>query len=124
MDTDKTTDDEKCCMDVSGEEDQRTGRDLYVMQNLRLMGELKIGRSSNVELRRRSLQSSQNFTIDVLAIFPGAGYLEPLAHKILSNCRVTTGVAGREWFRCGTETALGAISLALGVSNERAVTHF
>jgi hypothetical protein len=101
------------------------------MQNPRLPGELKIGRSSNVELRRRSLQSSQNFTIDVLAIFPGAGDLEPLVHKILSNCRVT-GVAGREWFRCGTETALGAISLALGVSNERApgvsnereVTHF
>ena len=102
-------------MDVSGGEDQRTGRDLYVMQNPRLAGELKIGRSSNVELRRRSLQSSQNFTIDVLAIFPGAGDLEPLVHKILSNCRVT-GVAGREWFRCGTETALGAISLALGLS--------
>jgi len=112
MDTDRSTDDENRCHEALEEDlDRRNGRDLYVMQNSRLP-ELKIGRSNSVELRRRSLQSSQNFTIEVHAIFPGAGHIEPLVHKILSNCRVS-GVAGREWFHCSLEAVLGAISLSL-----------
>ena len=35
--------------------------DLYVMQNSRTSGEVKVGRSMDVEARRRSLQRSQNY---------------------------------------------------------------
>ena len=113
MDTDKTTDDEKQCYEEHL--DQRTGCDLYVMQNSRLP-ELKIGRSSNVHARRRSLQCSQNFMINVIAIFPQAGHLETIVHKFLAHCRLSGNVAGREWFSCDPQTAVGAICLALASS--------
>jgi len=122
MDTDKTTDDEKQCYDMlAGERDseehldQRTGCDLYVMQNSRLP-ELKTGRSSNVHARRRSLQCSQDFMINVIAIFPQAGHLETIVHKFLAHCRLSGNVAGREWFSCDPQTAVGAICLALASS--------
>ena len=131
MDTDRSTEDENQCHEALEEDlDRRTGQHLYVMQNSRLP-ELKIGRSSNVDARRRSLQASQNFVIHVLAIFPHAGHLEPVLHKFLSHCRVSEDVAGREWFRCSLETVLGAINLALashacrseGASSSEDVAH-
>ena len=88
--------------------------DLYVMQNSRISGELKIGRSQDVEARRRSLQCSQNFRMLVLAVFPGAGNIEGCVHEMLTYCRVTEEAAGREWFRCSPQTAFSAIGQALG----------
>ena len=99
--------------------DQTNGRDLYVMQNSRLP-ELKIGRSSNVDARRRSLQCSQNYVINVLAIFPAAGHVETVVRKFLSHCRVTGYVAGKEWFSCNLQTAMGAIGLALASTTPEA----
>ena len=58
--------------------------DLYVMQNSRIAAELKIGRSRDVEARRRSLQASQNFKMLVLAVFLQAGHIETSVHRILS----------------------------------------
>jgi|AACY02.16.fsa_nt_gi hypothetical protein len=54
--------------------------DLYVMQNSRTPGELKIGRSQDVEARRCALQRSQNFRMLVLAVFPQAGHIEGRVH--------------------------------------------
>jgi len=91
--------------------------DLYVMQNSRIPGELKIGRSQCVEDRRHSLQRSQNFRMLVLAVFPGAGNIEGCVHEMLAYCRVAGEVAaGREWFRCSPQTAFSAIGQALGQS--------
>ena len=88
---------------------------LYVMQNSRFCpGELKIGRSQDVEARRRSLQRSQNYRMLVLAVFPQAGNIEGCVHEMLSYCRVTEEAAGREWFRCSPQTAFSAIGQALG----------
>ena len=50
--------------------------DLYVMQNSRIAGELKVGRSQDVEARRRALQRSQYYRMLVLAVFPQAGKIE------------------------------------------------
>ena len=87
--------------------------DLYMMQNSRIPGELKIGRSQDVEARRRSLQRSQNYRMLVLAVFPQAGNIEGCVHEMLSYCRVTEEAAGREWFRCSPQTAFSAIGQAL-----------
>ena len=90
--------------------------DLYVMQNSRIAGELKIGRSCDVELRRRSLQASHNFTMVLLAVFPCAGHIETSVHAILNYCRITEDAAGREWFACTPQTAFAAIGQALGAA--------
>ena len=94
---------------------QRFGAsDLYVMQNSRIPGELKIGRSQDVEARRHSLQRSQNFRMLVLAVFPQAGHMERSVHEMLAYCRVPEEVAaGREWFCCSPQTAFSAIGQAL-----------
>ena len=52
------------------------GDDLYVMQNSRIPGEVKIGRSIDPETRRRSLQASQIYRMNLLAMYPDAGYIE------------------------------------------------
>ena len=87
------------------------GDALYIMSNNRLP-ELKIGRSKNPYARANDLQSSQPFTIRVLAIWPTAGHLEPAVHTLLGKWRLRD-VAGREWFACSLEEACGAIALAL-----------
>ena len=94
--------------------------DLYVMQNSRIAGELKIGRSQDVEAHRRSLQASQNLKMLVLAVFPGAGHIETSVHNILNYCRVTEEAAGREWFACSPQTAFAAIGKALGAATSAA----
>ena len=90
--------------------------DLYVMQNSRIPGEVKVGRSMDVEARRHSLQRSQNYRMLVLAVFPQAGNIEGSVHEMLSYCRVTEEAAGREWFRCSLQTAFSAIRQVLGES--------
>lgn len=87
--------------------------DLYVMQNARIAAEYKIGRSSDVEARRLSLQRSQNFRMQVVALFPKAGDAETRVHELLSYCRVNEEAAGKEWFRCTVQTAFSAIGQAL-----------
>ena len=94
--------------------------DLYVIQNSRITGELKIGRSEDVEARRRSLQASQNFKILLLAVFPQAGHIETSVHGILSYCQITEEAAGREWFGCSPQTSFAAIGQALGAATSAA----
>ena len=85
---------------------------LYVMTNPRIPGEYKVGRSKCVEQRREGLQNSQNFTIKVVATFPGNGYAEGLVHDRLAHSRVHEG-AGREWFRASLSDVLHAIGRVL-----------
>ena len=71
---------------------------LYVMRYSYDETAVKIGRSNNVERRRRELEASQNFRVEILAIFPAKGDLEPKVHERLAHCRSTAG-AGKEWFK-------------------------
>ena len=70
---------------------------LYVMKYSNDQTVVKIGKSNNVERRRRELEASQNFRVEILAIFPGKGELDPKVHERLAGCRSTAG-AGKEWF--------------------------
>ena len=81
---------------------------LYIMENSRLSGEVKIGYSKDVERRRKELEAGQNFKMIVLAIFPGKGYLEKRVHAHLGSFRVTE-YTGTEWFKCSLGEALAGI---------------
>ena len=92
-----------------------THEDLYIMQNSRIPGEIKIGRSNNVPRRKKDLEQAQNFKMNVLTIFPGKGYLEKEVHKRLKDFQVT-GCAGTEWFKCSFGEAVQAIDQVIRCS--------
>jgi hypothetical protein len=77
---------------------------LYIMENPRLPGEIKIGRSHNPEERARQLSSGQNFRIVVKRSYGEKGFLEKTLHHKLKHRRVEQG-AGIEWFRVSVEQA-------------------
>ena len=91
--------------------------DLYIMQNSRIPGEFKIGRSRDVRARQRDLQASQNYRMIVHAVYPEAGHLERRVHDILADCRVQ-GAPGTEWFKTTLSAAGAAVMLAKESGNE------
>jgi hypothetical protein len=86
--------------------------DLYVMKYSNDNGCVKIGRSECVEKRRRSLESGQNFFVEVVVIFPGKGHLEPEVHSRLQHFHSKAG-AGKEWFNISAADATLVCSAAL-----------
>jgi hypothetical protein len=78
--------------------------DLYVMKYSIDDTAVKIGRSDNVHKRRRHLEASQNFFVEVVAIFPGKGSLEAAVHHQLQNYQSKKG-AGKEWFNISAADA-------------------
>jgi hypothetical protein len=85
---------------------------LYVMKYSSDDAVVKIGKSHNVEARRTALESGHNFTVEVLAIFPGKGCLELKLHKRFEGVRSRRG-AGREWFDIPACDAVAVVSKAL-----------
>ena len=79
------------------------------MTNSLLPNDVKIGRSADVNQRRKSLEASQHFYIYVEAEFPGYGYLERDVHDLLKKYQVKN-VKGKEWFRISVAHALRAIA--------------
>jgi hypothetical protein len=69
---------------------------------------VKIGRSRDPEKRRRELEGSHAFRIELVATFPGRGSLEGKVHDALAPHRNQVGV-GREWFNVTVEDAVLAI---------------
>ena len=82
--------------------------DLYVMQYSNSNTTVKIGRSRNIEDRRRHLEKGHNFYMMLAAAFPLLGYLEPVVHERLAAFRSHTG-AGKEWFNLTTDQAISMI---------------
>ncbi len=74
---------------------------LYVMQNE--FGLIKIGRSVNPELRRKSLQSGERCAIKVVAVLDGEGHKEEAIHIALQEHAIEG-----EWFD-GTSASRAAI---------------
>ena len=74
------------------------GLHLYVMQ-MDKTGAIKVGRSSNPEARRRSLQTGCAYEIRILLVADGQGHREKKLHKEMAKHRQ----AG-EWFN---EEAIG-----------------
>ena len=87
---------------------EAAGRDhLYVMQ-YSSGGSVKIGRSFNVEKRRRQLMACQDFRIRVLQRYPRKGFLEPHIHRLLQSKR-SRGGPGVEWFQVSAADAHAVI---------------
>ena len=87
--------------------------DLYIMRYVGIRtGTLKIGRSSDAEARRKNLESSQDFRIEIVALYPGWGHLERSIHTRLEKHRSTRG-AGTEWFAVDLTTATTAVRAAI-----------
>ena len=93
------------------------GDALCVMQNSRIQGEVKVGRSMNVNKRRQGLQGCHNFRMLIHAVFPGRGYLEKHVHAALEAQRVKN-MPGKEWFYGMSSMAISAISSA--IANQKA----
>ncbi len=85
---------------------------LYVMRYSNDATCVKIGRSDNMEGRRRHLEAGLNFKVEVLVIFPGLGPLEAQLHERLQEKRSSEG-AGREWFRIPSSEAVALVSQLL-----------
>ena len=81
---------------------------LYLMQYDFESATVKIGRSRDVERRRRTLEASQNFKVLVRHIFHGAGYLERQIHKKFRSLRCTSGT-GNEWFRINYQEVVATV---------------
>ena len=69
---------------------------------------VKIGRSNNPEKRRQSLQSCQNFFVEIVAVFIKRGHLEHLVHAKLHDKQSHDG-AGTKWFNVTSDEALDTI---------------
>ena len=90
----------------------RNPDDLYVMQYSNAHDAVKIGRSYDVEKRRRSLEVGHNFFVTLLAAFPAQGHLESLIHDHLEVFRSSAG-AGKEWFNVSKDQAITVIQSVL-----------
>lgn len=86
-----------------------TSDDLYIMRYVGILPNvLKIGRSANPETRRRTLETSHDFRVEIVAVFPQKGHLEPEVHRLLAHRRSGRG-AGTEWFRIDAQSAMDTI---------------
>ena len=70
---------------------------------------VKIGRTSDVAYRLRTLEESHNFRLVLVASFPGYGHLERIVHKHLLKYRSKEG-PGREWFNIPAQYAIKVIN--------------
>jgi len=84
--------------------------DLYIMQYSFDPTTVKIGRSYDVEKRRRGLESSHNFRVTTIRVFPGLGCWETRIHAKLRNLRCVNG-AGIEWFHLTAQSAVRLLSV-------------
>ena len=99
------------------------GNELYIMRNPRIPGEVKIGRSNNVDLRRAALSSQMNFDMVVEAVFFGLGPLESRVHDALQHRRSREG-PGREWFNVDVTGAIEAIKTTARASGQALTSCF
>ena len=86
--------------------------DLYVMQYDFDDTRVKIGRSRDVEKRKRSLEASQDFQVVIRRVFHGKGPYEVVLHRALRKFRSKRG-PGKEWFRLSSQEAERCISKTL-----------
>ena len=77
---------------------------LYIMENPRIPGEIKIGRSQDPEERAKQLSVGQNFRIVLKRSYGEKGFLEKTIHQRLKSRRVDEGT-GTEWFKVSVDQA-------------------
>ena len=91
--------------------------DLYIMRYSFRHNCVKIGRSDNVEQRRKQLEAGQDFHVEVVATFPRMGCLERLVHGRLADKQSRRG-AGVDWFEINAGEAIDTIKEVLAEIEE------
>lgn len=81
---------------------------LYVMQYSFDPTTVKIGRSFDVEARRRGMEAGHNFRMIVVQVYRRCGNLERKLHQKLKKRRSLLG-AGKEWFTLNAHEAVRII---------------
>lgn len=74
----------------------RRGQDLYLIQ-MDVTGDIKIGRSGDVEARLTELQTGCPHKLRIIICVPGEGHIERQLHQKLAHHRLRNGKG--EWFR-------------------------
>ena len=85
---------------------------LYIMENPRIPGEIKIGRSRDPQERAKQLCAGNNYRMVVKRTYGEKGFLEKTIHKKLKRRRVEEG-SSVEWFRISVEHAEALIVAAI-----------
>ncbi len=93
-----------CSSDEFAVTEELTPDALYIMENPRIAGEIKVGRSRDPEERAKQLCAGQNYRMIVRRTWGEKGFLEKTIHHKLKRRRVEEG-AGVEWFRVSVEQA-------------------
>jgi hypothetical protein len=88
--------------------------DLYVMRYSHRHDVVKIGRSSDPEKHRRELEDDHAFRVQLVATFPGRGFLEGRLRFVLASRRNQDGEC-RDWYNLTVEDALLSIVAFLHV---------
>lgn len=101
-----------CSGDEFAVTDELTPDALYIMENPRIAGEVKVGRSRDPEERAKQLCAGQNYRMIVRRTWGEKGFLEKTIHHKLKRRRVEEG-AGVEWFRVSVEQAETIIAAAI-----------
>jgi hypothetical protein len=83
---------------------QRRQQHLYVMRQVGRASCCKVGKTWDVELRRRQLQSGQPDPVEVVRVFEGMGKHEAHVHEKLAKFR-KPDQPGHEWYALGGEEA-------------------
>jgi hypothetical protein len=84
------------------------GKHLYIL-HIQDAGICKVGRSSNVERRLKEIRSYCPWLeIELAAVFPDKGWIEPTVHGGLKSKRV-----GREWFKVSQTEAIETTNMFL-----------
>ena len=107
------------CHVLSSPEDVKHD-DLYIMRYDFDLTRCKIGRSKDPQARKRSLEQSQDFCLEIAAVFPGKGYLEQTVHRKLYSSRSNRG-SGKEWFQVALQEAVYVIADA--IESDRISSH-
>jgi hypothetical protein len=107
----------RACSEIEADEEVVVAEELrpdslYTMENPRISGEVKVGRSHNPEERAKQLSAGNNFRLDVKRVYVGKGYLEKTIHQRL-KARKVEEVAGTEWFKVSTDQADTIIKAAI-----------
>ena len=85
---------------------------LYIMENPRIPGEIKIGRSRDPEERAKQIGAGNNFRIVVKRTYGEKGFLEKTIRRKLKRRRVDEG-SSVEWFRISVQQAEALIVAAI-----------
>ena len=82
--------------------------ELYIMTYVGETGQYKVGRTNDMSHRKKLLNKGHLHNVEIIALYKGAGFLEPLTHHNLEDYKIQSKNT-REWFEVDLDTTHEAI---------------